>query len=225
MAALGRGYVRIGTWRGAPVLLHWTVVLGALFFGGFRFVPAFWAGFFGLILLHELGHAYFVRRFKQRVISIEVHGLGGLCMWNGRVSPIERALIAWGGVFAQMLVFAGAQVFLLTYGPPATLGGRQILEVATWTNLFVIALNLIPVRPFDGAEAWPLLPLLWNRRRVRAAKEADARAREARTRSRTKLAVADALEDAAAETPPEEIASLVDDVLRRAKDPGGDPPR
>jgi Zn-dependent protease len=218
MAAFARGYLRIGAWRGAPVLLHWSIVLGALFFGGFRFEPAFWAAFFGLILLHELGHAFFVRRFGQRLISVEVHGLGGLCTWSGRVSPVQRAVIAWGGVVAQSLVLVGAALFLATHGPPETLAGRQVLAVATWTNVFMIALNLIPVRPLDGAEAWPLIPLLWNRRRLREAMAADARAREARALSRAKLKEADAREDAAADEPPEEIAGRVDDVLRRAKD-------
>jgi Zn-dependent protease len=33
---------------------------------------------------------------------------------------------------------------------------RQFTSTLTTTNLIVIALNLLPVRPFDGAEAWQL---------------------------------------------------------------------
>lgn len=225
MAAFSRGYFRIGHWRGAPMLLHWSIVLGALFFGGFRFAPAFWFGFFGLVLLHELGHAWFVRRFKQRVVSVEVHGLGGLCTWSGRVSPIQRALIAWGGVVAQALVYAGAQVYLSVEGAPATQAGAEVLHVATSTNLWIIALNLLPVRPLDGAEAWPLFGLVWRRARMRKVLEADAQARAARALSRASLRTSDALDDLAADAPPPEITSLVDDVLRRAKDDPGDPKR
>lgn len=218
MAAFTRGYVRAGNWWGSPLLLHWSILLGALFFSGFRFAPAFWAGFFGLVLLHELGHAYFVRRYGQRVLSVEVHGLGGLCTWSGKVSPIRRAVIAWGGVLAQWLVYSGATFFVWIQGVPETSGGREILHVATTTNLWMIALNLIPVRPLDGAEAWPLFPRLYRRWRMRHVLAKDEELRVQRMLSRTKLRAADALEDEAADRPPPEIASLVDDVLRRAKE-------
>lgn len=223
MAAFTRGYLRIGRWRGAPLLLHWTLVLGALFFGGFRFAPAFWFGFFGLVLLHELGHAYFVRRFKQRLLSVEVHGLGGLCTWAGKVSPIRRAVIAWGGVVAQALVYLGAQLYIAVEGTPGTAAGAEVLFVATSTNLWIIAFNLIPIRPLDGAEAWPLFGLLWRRFQLRRVRELDEQARTARALSRASLQASDALEDLAADAPPPEIKSLVDDVLRRAKDEPGDP--
>lgn len=223
MAAFTRGYLRVGRWRGAPMLLHWSIVLGALFFSGFRFAPAFWFGFFALVLLHELGHAYFVRRFGQRVLSVEVNGLGGLCTWAGKVSPIQRAVIAWGGVVAQGFVYLGAQVFLSVQGAPETRAGAEILSVATTTNLWVIGLNLLPIRPLDGAAAWPLFGLLWRRFQLRRVRELDDQARAARALSRASLRASDALEDLAADAPPPEIKSLVDDVLRRAKDEPGDP--
>lgn len=223
MAAFSRGYLRAGNWRGAPILLHWSIAVGALFFGGFRFAPAFWTGFFGLVLLHELGHAYFVRRFGQRVLSVEVHGLGGLCTWSGKVSPIRRSVIAWGGVVAQWLVYSGARFFLLVQGEPVTAGGQEILYVATSTNLWMIAFNLLPIRPLDGKEAWPLFPLLFRRWRMRHVLAKDEELRVQRALSRSKLRAADAFEDAAADRPPPEIAGLVDDVLRRAKDDRGDP--
>lgn len=221
MAAFTRGYLRAGNWRGSPILLHWSIVLGALFFGGFRFAPAFWAGFFGLVLLHELGHAYYVRRYGQRVLSVEVHGLGGLCTWSGKVSPIRRAIIAWGGVVAQWLVYSGAQLFVWIQGAPQSDGGREILFVATTTNLWILFLNLIPVKPLDGAEAWKLFPLLFRRWRMRHVLALDEELRVQRALSRSKLRTADAMEDAIVDRPPPEIASLVDDVLRRAKDPSG----
>ena len=223
MAAFTRGYLRAGNWRGAPILLHWSIVIGALFFGGFRFAPAFWTGFVGLVLFHELGHAFFVRRYGQRVLSVEVNGIGGLCTWSGKVSPIRRSIISWGGVLAQWLVYSAAQLFVQIQGEPSSAGGQEILYLATTTNLWLILINLIPVRPLDGKEAWQLFPLLYRRWRMRHLLAKDEELRVQRLLSHTKLRAADALEDAAADRPPPEIASLVDDVLRRAKDRGGDP--
>lgn len=198
-------------------------MIGALFFSGFRFAPAFWCAFFGLVLIHELGHAFFVRRYGQRVLSVEVHGLGGLCTWAGKVSPIRRAIIAWGGVLAEWIVYCGAQLFVTIQGEPMTAGGQEVLYVATVVNLWMIAFNLLPIAPLDGKEAWPLFPRLYRRWQMRHLLAKDEELRVQRMLSRTKLRAADALEDAASDRPPPEIASLVDDVLRRAKDRGGDP--
>ena len=69
-----RGTLRIASYRGAPILLHWSLALGLLAFGGFGWVPGFWVGFTVLILLHELGHAYLVRRMGYPVQAVVVHG-------------------------------------------------------------------------------------------------------------------------------------------------------
>ena len=81
------GWLQIGYLRNAPVRLHWSAPLGALFFGGFRIAPGYWLGFLLVILIHELGHAFVVRKARQTVLSVDVHGLGGVCQWVGNASP------------------------------------------------------------------------------------------------------------------------------------------
>jgi hypothetical protein len=50
-------------------------------------------------------------------------------------------------------------------------GGYQLGDALVYTNLMIMALNLVPLRPLDGAEAWPLLGMLpeifgrWRTRR------------------------------------------------------------
>ena len=105
-----RGYLTIFHYRGAPVRIHWTAPLGALILGGsLLVVPIYWLAFFVLIVMHEIGHAALVRRYRFQVISIDLHGLGGLCRWEGSANPWQRAVIAWGGIWVQLalLVFAG----------------------------------------------------------------------------------------------------------------------
>jgi stage IV sporulation protein FB len=164
---MDRGYLTIGRFRGVPLRLHWTLPLGALIFGGFRFVPAFWVGFFLLVLGHELGHAFFVQRYRHQVLSVDVTGFGGLCRWVGRATPYERAVIAWGGVLVQGLILLVAVAVLFAAGPPRSVWSVQLADVFTRTNLWLIGLNLLPLAPLDGKEAWPLVGHLADRLRSR----------------------------------------------------------
>lgn len=133
--------------------------------GGFAFVPAFWLGFVLLILIHEVGHALFVLRFRLRLVEIVVHGLGGYCSHDAARSQFQEATIAWGGVLAQFAAFVVAQVVWLTAGPPSSAHTAQLAHVFTYTNLWLIALNLLPIGPLDGRAAWPLIPMLWHKLR------------------------------------------------------------
>ncbi len=162
---MNAGYLTLARWRGVAVRFHWTVPLGAFLLGGMRFDPPFWLGFLVLILVHELGHALVVRACRQRVLAVDVHGAGGLCRWAGTVSPMQRAAIAWGGVWAQMALAAGVMLFTEVHGPPATRLGATLDEVFVDRNLWLIALNLLPFAPLDGAQAWALPGLLFDRAR------------------------------------------------------------
>jgi Zn-dependent protease len=207
LTAVRGGYLTLGKWRGAPVRVHWTLPLAALVFGQGRFVPGFWLGFFLLVLIHELGHALLVRRCRHRVVSIDVHALGGVCCWAGEPTAIQRAWIAWGGVLAQAVALACAHGALALAGRPESVFAAQMASAFTTTNVWLIAINLIPVPPLDGAEAWKLPGLLARRRRARRGEPAAARGfgseREAATLARY------------ADEPPEKVKTAVDDALRR----------
>lgn len=155
-----KGYVRVFSWRGVPVRLHWTLPLGALLFSGGAFAPAFWLGFVVLVLLHELGHAMLVMKLRYRVMAIDITGFGGMCRWSGAATPLERSLIAWGGVLAQLGLLVVSLV-LVTALPWLRWGwGAQLFSVFLWTNVYLMGLNLLPFPPLDGANAWRLIPLL-----------------------------------------------------------------
>jgi stage IV sporulation protein FB len=234
------GYLTLGRWRGAPVRAHWTLPVGALVFGQGRFVPGFWLGFFLLVLVHELGHAIMVRRERQRVVSIDIHALGGVCRWAGdptivsgtlkgfpnppavvRGEPsspaphasIARAWIAWGGVIAQAIALVGAYAVLAAAGPPERVFTAQLAAAFTSTNIWLIAINLIPVPPLDGAEAWKLPGLLARRRR---AARYDEEARKGGFEAERQMATLDRFSGEA----PEAVQTAVEDALRRL---GGDP--
>lgn len=172
------GYFRLGRFGGAPVRLHWSAPIGAFAFCGFAFVPGAWAAFLLLILLHELGHAFLVRRFGLLLVSVDVHGLGGLCQHAGSTTPMRRALIAWGGIFGQSLLLALGLVLMFVLRPIHNVYLAQAVGCLVWTNLWMMGINLVPIPGFDGAEAWKLFGQDalggWWRRRA-AQKQRDAK--------------------------------------------------
>jgi stage IV sporulation protein FB len=157
------GWLHVGRWRGAAVRLHWTVPVGAVCFSGFKFAPVFWLLFPALVLVHEFGHAWMVSRVGCRAISIDAHGMGGECAWYGDPTPFQRAAIAWGGVLAQALLLVAVIVVDEVLQIPRSPFVNQARHVLYGTNTMMIVLNLLPLRPLDGAEAWPIVPMLWTR--------------------------------------------------------------
>lgn len=152
----GRGSLTIARAWGAPIRVHWSVVIGLYLVGGLR--PGAWLGFLAVIFAHELGHAILVRRFGHQVVALSLHALGGECHWVGRPTPRHRTLIAWGGVAGQAALIGLAwgamylvpQVFSGWFGEPL---GRALVQ----SNLVMAAFNLLPIPPLDGVEAWGLL--------------------------------------------------------------------
>jgi Zn-dependent protease len=165
---VNRGFWTIGRLAGAPIRLHWTLPLGALVMSRFTFAPAYWLGFVLLILIHELGHALIVLRYRLGLREIMVHGVGGYCSHDPAHTRFQDSAIAWGGVLGQLLALAVTGTLLLLLGPPTSLYTAQLAHVFTETNLFLIAINLIPIEPLDGRKAWPLVGMLWERLRRRA---------------------------------------------------------
>jgi len=152
-----KGSLIIANWQEAPVKIHWTVIISALFFSRFQFLPVFWVSFFGLVFIHEAGHAMIVRYYRLWVEEILIHGLGGYCRYEGETSEIQLAIIAWGGVFAQFIVLIIATITFYIWGYPVSSISYQIHHVFIETNIFIIILNLIPIKPLDGSKAWKII--------------------------------------------------------------------
>ncbi|HEU4411210.1 MAG TPA: hypothetical protein VFS43_38510 [Polyangiaceae bacterium] len=159
------GYVKLVTVAGVPVRAHVSLPLGMLWVSHARYAPGLWLGFITLILLHEAGHALLARRAGLRVFSVNVHALGGDCRFDGGATPRQHSVIAWGGVLAQALAFAACHALLSAFGPPRDAFTAGLVRVYTHTNLWLMGLNLLPVPPLDGAEAWRLFARLGPARR------------------------------------------------------------
>ncbi len=175
------GLWTIARWRGIPIRLHWSIPVGAFFLGRMEFVPGFWVGFVLLVLVHELGHAFLAQRRRLAVYEVQVHGLGGVCAHRSG-SPFDNSIVAWGGVLAQLLVlFVPAFVTMQFVAMPNAFL-REMMWALTETNLFIAGINLIPIEPLDGAKAWQL-PKLWWQRRKRLKKSYPKQSSAARTKA------------------------------------------
>jgi Zn-dependent protease len=130
-------------------------------------------GFFGSILLHELGHALAARREGIAVSGIDLFFFGGVMkMSSDTRSPGQEFRVAVAGplvTLAIVIVTGGLSVALLGWGAftdSATLdSGAPATAVELWLsflvsmNVLLLVFNLIPAFPLDGgriarAAAW-----------------------------------------------------------------------
>ncbi len=110
-------------------------------------------------------------------ISLDIHGLGGLCSWRGSVTPLGAAAIAWGGVAGQLVLYVLAMVAIAVFGSPSTPTMMDLRVAFIEQNVFLIVLNLMPIPPLDGSTAWrlPVLLLVRLQARLQARKRENAR--------------------------------------------------
>lgn len=166
-----QGYFLIGRpLLGIPLRVHWSAAFLVLVLGGPAHPhPIRWLGVVFLILVHEYGHALVARRVGAYPLGIEIHGMGGLCRCAGYTTPIGRACIASGGVWAQGIVLVAAIAIGAIVEPPEGTPLGELLVVLVVSNVVMAVFNLIPIPPLDGAEAWKLPWLLgqqaWRRLR------------------------------------------------------------
>ncbi len=161
-----RGAFTVGSVRGVPIRVHWTLLLAlpylALAFvaqlsrGGERPLAPAEAWVLGLALaialfagvaLHELGHTLLGMRLGARVRGITLLFLGG-------VSEMSRAPSTAGREVAMAIAGPATSLALaaVAYGVEQLLHGMPARVVGTFAgvNLAIAVFNLLPAFPLDG---------------------------------------------------------------------------
>ncbi|GEN09206.1 Zn-dependent protease (includes SpoIVFB) [Myxococcus fulvus] len=104
------------------------------------------------VLLHELAHAWALRRFGSPA-SITLHELGGTTRGSDRLTHRQSAWVSLAGPAASLLVggLAWWASGLASPGEQPGLGGA-LLQQLLWANAGWGLFNLLPVRPLDGGD-------------------------------------------------------------------------
>ena len=133
-------------------LLAW-VALGGLLSGGLggsivSLTLAFLV--FGVVVLHELGHAMAARAFGIGTRDITLTPIGGVARLEGIPSkPIQEVIVAAAGP-AVNFVLAGIGVALAGVFAQANPVVVSLLSWFVWMNLILALFNLLPAFPMDG---------------------------------------------------------------------------
>lgn len=170
-------YWQLGTWRRIPVSMHWTVLLNfAWLYIIFQDLLATLIGaatLFLVMMAHEYGHVVVMRRRRIKATAISLFGLHGETSYNEYTAKAgDATAIAWGGVLAQLVVLAlalAANTFVPFHEIPfALLVWAPMYFVFTKFNVLLMIIALLPIGPFDGHDAWRILPRRRKARRTAA---------------------------------------------------------
>jgi len=158
---------RIGRIAGIGVYMHVTFLILLLWVAAsYYMVRHSWAeavvglifilALFGIVVLHELGHALTARRFGIRTRDITLLPIGGVARLERMPDdPKQELLVALAGPAVQE-VLAAILFGLLVAGRglvmynDLTLAGGSFLSKLMWINVGLAVFNLLPAFPMDG---------------------------------------------------------------------------
>jgi len=154
---------------GAEIWIHWSVLAAVSFLlcmslkSPIHAVVAI-SSYLGIIVIHEMGHAFAVRRLGYGVGAISIGFLHGVCEYEPPRSERDFVLIAWSGVLAQLAVAIPVLVLAAAL-PDADFGYLSpAIAFLGYVNLVVALFNLAPAPGFDGEIAWRVIPLMLRKR-------------------------------------------------------------
>lgn len=170
MAKLNQGSFHLFRLAGIDVFLHWSWFLVAVYMISQRqraYSSILWnaleyLALFGLVLLHEFGHALACRQVGGHAHEIMLWPLGGMAY----VDPPQRPGATLWSIAAGPLVNVALAPLLLALGPIDLLGLagawpnlHALLRTISLINLVLLIFNLLPIYPLDGGQI--LRSLLW----------------------------------------------------------------
>ena len=162
------GTIRLFKFSGIQVYLHFSWFLVAAYELTQRtgvYSSQIWAGYeylslFGIVLLHEFGHALACRQTGGTADQIVLWPLGGIAFVN---PPRRAGAMLWSiaaGPLVNVVLLPVLYVALALVRPGAGPSDLYLLVWHIWLiNIALLIFNLLPVYPLDGGQI--LRALLW----------------------------------------------------------------
>jgi Zn-dependent protease len=163
-----QGSFRLFRLFGIEVRLHWLWILAVVYFvsSSTQYRNRGWAvaeslSLFGIVLMHEFGHALACRSVGGQAERIILWPLGGVAFVN---PPMRPGAFLWSIAAGPLVNVALAPVTIgAAFGYIAIAGGdtdaaRFILSLAT-INGVLLVFNILPIYPLDGGQI--LQSILW----------------------------------------------------------------
>ena len=160
-----RWALRIGRVFGIEIYVHATFVLLLAWVAYSHLAAgagAVWRGLalvvavFGVVVLHELGHALVARRFGALTRDITLLPIGGVSHLDRMPEkPIEELLVAGSGPAVNVVLALALWVILKIGGTSTSPAGLALvagpfLTTLMWVNISLAGFNLLPAFPMDG---------------------------------------------------------------------------
>ncbi len=171
MLSNGKGCIRLGKVAGITLFLHWSWFLVAVLainlrgkvYSSLAWNVAEYIALFGIVLLHEFGHAFACRQTGGTAEQIVLWPLGGIAFVNPPPRPgaLLWSIAAGPLVNVLLLPITIGLCILVSHGSlaaPLTPLGHFCFAVAV-INLVLLVFNLLPIYPLDGGQI--LFALLW----------------------------------------------------------------
>jgi len=164
------GSHRIFTLFGITAYLHWTWLIGAVFFYQFSglepivFISSY-VGLFLIVLMHEFGHSLACRWVGGKAEHIVLFPLGGVAYVN---PPPRPGAVLWSVAAGPLVnvvlipIFMLAQVYWIGSQDTLTEPLSSFQQMIIWLsriNLVLLIFNILPIYPLDGGQI--VQSILW----------------------------------------------------------------
>ena len=171
MTPTRQGSLRLFRFAGIDLYLHWSWFVVGLFMINYRrahysslaWNVAEYLALFGIVLLHEFGHALACRQVGGQANQIVLWPLGGVAYVAPPPRPGATLWSIAAGPLVNLVLLPITVVLALLghgFGWSETLPNVQrFLEAIAWINGLLFVFNLLPIYPLDGGQI--LRSLLW----------------------------------------------------------------
>ncbi|MBK9270793.1 MAG: site-2 protease family protein [Saprospiraceae bacterium] len=176
--------LKIGTFAGIPVRIHWTFLLIIAYFVISGLVAGhswemimvevvFVLTIFGCVVLHEFGHALTARRFNIKTEDIILLPIGGVArLRNMPDKPTQELLVAVMGpmvnliialfIFTAITMNSGIEYWNnIVESEGLTMSWDHFFPILMVTNIALLVFNMIPAFPMDGGRVLRALLAMW----------------------------------------------------------------